>query len=91
MPLPPQDRDSVAYAPELAVIYALRAVADATCAALAAAHPLVELEPPHSLEHVLATRLYEAIQGLHRAVDAYCQHVTELRHREPNDCDDAPF
>jgi hypothetical protein len=91
MPLTPQDRESVAYAPELAVIYALRSVADATGAALAAAHPLVELEPPYTLEHVLATRLYEAIQRLHRAVDAYCLHVTELRHREPDNFDDAPF
>jgi hypothetical protein len=91
MPLTPQDRESVAYAPELAVIYALRAVADATCAALAAALPGVELEPPHTVEYALATQLYETIQRLRQAADAYCQHVAELRIREPNDFDDTPF
>jgi|WetSurMetagenome_2_1015567.scaffolds.fasta_scaffold426007_1 hypothetical protein len=87
----PQEHQSVAYAPELAVIHALRAVADATCAALAAAHPLVETEPPYSPEHEVAVRLYAAIGRLQKAVDAYCDFVAELRNNAPADSEDIPF
>jgi hypothetical protein len=87
----PQEHQSVAFAPELAVIYALRAVADATCAALAAAHPLVATEPPYSPEHVVALRLYTAIGRLQKAADAYCDFVAELRNNGPVDSEDIPF
>lgn len=86
----PLERESVAYAPELAVIHALRAVADATCAALAAAHPL-EMEPPYSHEHLMATELYAAIQRLNQAADAYCEYVAGLKNLGPHDCDEIPF
>jgi hypothetical protein len=87
----PLDRQSVAYAPELAIIHALRCVADATCAALAAAHPLVETEPPYSPEHALALRLYAAITKLDKAADAYCQYVADLQNLEPGEQQDIPF
>lgn len=86
----PQQRLSVAYAPELAVIHALRAVADAATAALAAAHPL-EIDPPYSPEHLVATRLYAAIQQLSNAVDAYWQCVSELQNRGSCDDEEIPF
>jgi hypothetical protein len=87
----PLERQSVAYAPELAVIHALRSVADATCAALAAAHPLVETEPPYSPEHALALRLYAAIGKLEKAADAYCQYVADLQNLAPVEREDIPF
>jgi hypothetical protein len=90
MSMTPQQRLSVAYAPELAVIHALQAVADAATAALAAAHPL-EIDPPHSPEHLVATRLYAVIQQLSMAADAYWQSVSELQNRGSCDDEAAPF
>jgi len=68
------ERASLGYAPELAVLDVLRAAAHATCAALAAAHPNTEydLQCP---EHDLATRIYAAIVQLDRAIAAYCASV----------------
>lgn len=90
MTLPPSRRD-VAYAPELAVIYALRATVEATCAALAAAHHLDSLDFPASPEQVLACRLYAALARLALVADAYCDHVVELARPCERHCDDLPF
>ena len=73
----PHQRQRVAYAPELAVIYALRAVADATCAALAAAYPRAQPQPPQP-DDELATRLYGAICCLDRTAQAYCNYIEDL-------------
>ncbi len=67
----------IAYAPELAVIHALRAAADATCAAIAAAHPFADTEPLYT-EEVLAIQLYAAIVRLERRAAAYCDYVNHL-------------
>ena len=71
------ERQRIVYAPELAVIHALRAAADATCAAIAAAHPFAVSEPLHT-EEVLAMQLYAAIVRLERNAAAYCDYVNDL-------------
>lgn len=71
------DRQRIACAPELAVIHALRAAADATCAAIAAAHPFAVVEP-NSAEELLAMQLYDAIVRLQRKAAAYCDYVNDL-------------
>jgi len=71
------ERQRIAWAPELAVIHALRAAADATCAALAAAHPFAATDPLHAEEH-LARQLYAAIVRLERSAAAYCDYVNDL-------------
>lgn len=70
-------RERIACAPELAVIHALRAAADATCAAIAAAHPFAALDPI-SPEEQLAMMLYDSIVRLERAAAAYCDYVNDL-------------
>ena len=73
----PQEHQRFARAPELAVIHALRAAADATCAALAAAHPFAQSQPS-SHEELLTAGLYHALQGLDRAAAAYCDYLLDL-------------
>jgi hypothetical protein len=73
----PHERQRVALAPELAVIYALRAAADATCAALAAAHPFAQSQPP-SHEEMLTAGLHDALRRLDRAAAAYCDYLLDL-------------
>lgn len=71
------ERQRIACAPELAVIHALRAAADATCAAIAAAHPFAAFHPI-SIEDALASQLYDAILRLERTAQAYCDYVNDL-------------
>ena len=71
------DRQRIAFAPELAVIHALRAVADATCAAIAAAHPFAATDPAHP-EEQLAMMLFDAIVRLERSAAAYCDYLSSL-------------
>lgn len=73
----PIQRQRIACNPELAVIHALRAAADATSAALAAAHPFAVTDPL-STEELLAVQLYDALLRLERAAAAYCDYVHDL-------------
>lgn len=73
----PTLQQRIACAPELAVIHALRAATEATCAALAAAHPFAVTEPI-STEELLAVQLYDALVRLERAARAYCEYVNDL-------------
>lgn len=71
------ERRRIACAPELAVIHALRAAADATCAAIAAAHPFADAEPI-STEEILAIQLCDSIVRLQRKAADYCDYVNDL-------------
>jgi len=66
------ERASLRYAPELAVLDVLRAAAHATCAALAVAYPNIEVD---SAEHDLASQIYAAIDQLDHAIAAYCASI----------------
>ncbi len=85
------ERRGMLYAPELAVIHALRAAADATCVALAAAHNLGPVDLPQSREQVLAQRLCAALGRLATVAAAYCDHVVELARPTTQDVEDIGF
>jgi hypothetical protein len=69
-----EERASLGQAPELAVLDVLRAAAEASCAALAVAHPNIE-HGSEGPEHDLATQIYAAILQLDRAIAAYFASV----------------
>jgi hypothetical protein len=73
----PHQHQRIALAPELAVIHVLRAAAEATCAALAAAHPFALVDDA-SPEQELAARIYGLLGRLGRAADAYCNYLDDL-------------
>jgi hypothetical protein len=73
----PYQRERIAYAPQLAVIYVLRAAVDATCDAIATAHPFANFDPPSS-EDRLANQLYQRLVRLDRAARAYCEYIGDL-------------
>jgi hypothetical protein len=70
-------RERIAYAPQLAVIYVLRAAVDATCDAIATAHPFANFDPPSSEDRV-ANQLYQRLVRLDRAARAYCEYIGDL-------------
>jgi hypothetical protein len=73
----PYQRQRIALAPELAVIHVLRAAAEATCAALAAAYPMARLGG-QSPEQELAERLFGLLDRLDRAAATYCDYLDDL-------------
>jgi hypothetical protein len=87
----PAERRAMRYAPELAVIYALRTACKASYFSLAAAHDLSHLDLPHSREQHLAQRLCAALEDLEAMVDAYCDHVVELARPAVQETQDLGF
>jgi hypothetical protein len=85
------ERRAMGYAPELAVIFVLRAAAEASYLSLATAHHLSELDPPQSREQDLAQRLCAALGTLEAVATAYCDHVVELAQPAPQDVQDIAF
>lgn len=86
--------ETVAAAPELAILALLDHALDVTRLALLAAQPSLVGEPPPwrvTAELRAATRVLRAALALERAADAYRRTVLAALRDEPSDDTDVPF